>query len=272
MIDIRHNICYLDAMDSKLLEQIGLNPTQGKAYTAVITSGQITPPQLATKIGITRTNAYEVLDQLLQLGVIERLEGKKLIYRALNPVALEQLAERKRHDALAHEQKLRAAMPELLNYFYTFSEQPGVRFFQGKQGITDVYEDMLRTRQTIYFLRTTADDPFMSIDFYKRFHQQRTKLGITSVALMPKVGDASDPVSMDPGLFTRTWFRPEDYTAPVEIAVYGNKVSMISFGEEAMATIIESPQIAEAMRQIMQLLARGFSSAYSVVDSQKPSL
>jgi hypothetical protein len=37
-----------------------LNPTQAKAYLALITSGSLTPPQLPPKSRITRTNAYEV--------------------------------------------------------------------------------------------------------------------------------------------------------------------------------------------------------------------
>jgi len=247
-------------MDNKLLQELGLNQTQAKAYTATITSGQITPPELAAKIQITRTNAYEVLSQLENLKLIEKTGDKKLQYRALNPVALENFAERKRKDAFSNEQKLHSVMPQLLTYFYTYSEQPGVRFFQGKDGITEVYEDMLRTRQTIYFLATNADHEVMSIDFYKRFHKERTKLGIKTIALMPDSHNQNDPAAMVPELLQRTWFKPEDYTAPVEISVYGDKVAHISFGEEAMATILESPQIAEAMRQIMGLLGQRFNA------------
>lgn len=249
----------LQGMDSTLLEELGLNATQAQAYTATITSGRITPPDLAAKITITRTNAYEVLDQLANLNLIEKVAGQKLQYRALNPVALEKLAETKRIEAHQQEQKLHGAMPQLLSYFYTYSEQPGVRFFQGKEGITEVYEDMLRTRQTIYLLATTADADYMGKGFYQRFHKERTKLGINLVASMPDTSQESDPAATDPKLLTRTWFKPDQYSAPVEITVYGNKVAHISFGEEAMATIIESPQIAESMRQIMGLLSERFA-------------
>ena len=51
-------------MNPELLEQAGLNATQAKAYLALITSGSLTPPQLADKIQITRTNAYEVMTAL----------------------------------------------------------------------------------------------------------------------------------------------------------------------------------------------------------------
>ena len=55
----------------------------------------------------------------------------------------------------------------------------------------------------------------------------------------------------------RTWYLQEDYTAPVEWSVYGNKVSVISFGQEVIGMVIDSPQIAESLRQIFGMLDEG---------------
>src|SRR6266576_6612446 len=173
-------------MDATLLEQIGLNPTQAKAYLALISQGSLTPPQLSDKNQITRTNAYEVLKQLSELKLATTTgTGVKLTYRPENPANLENLMESRRNQVIVHETRLRSLMPQLMTYFYTYSEQPGVRFYLGKEGIIKVYEDMLRTRQTIYFLRSTADDKFMGIEFYDRFRLERAKLGIETIALTP---------------------------------------------------------------------------------------
>lgn len=251
-------------MDASLLEQIGLNPTQAKAYLALISSGSLTPPQLSDKIQITRTNAYEVLKQLTELKLATKSgSGAKLTYRPENPANLEALMEARRNQVIEHETRLRTFMPQLMTYFYTYSEQPGVRFYQGKEGIVKVYEDMLRTRQTIYFLRTTADDKFMGVEFYNKFKLERAKLGIETIALTPDMPDVNhDPVVDERNLFRRTWFAPDLYTAPVELDIYGNKVAILSFATEAMATIIESPQIAEAMRQMFGLIRLGINPAF----------
>ncbi len=45
-----------------------------------------------------------------------------------------------------------------------------------------------------------------------------------------------------------------NYTAPVEIQICGDKTSLIQFGEIEMATIITSPAIAEAMCQILRII------------------
>ena len=91
----------LNLMDVSLLEQAGLNTTQGKAYIALITSGSLTPPSLAAKIGIARTNAYEVLKQLEELELVSKTgSGTKMSYRPANPAALERLMERRRNEVL----------------------------------------------------------------------------------------------------------------------------------------------------------------------------
>nr|MBP9821153.1 hypothetical protein [Candidatus Saccharibacteria bacterium] len=43
--------------------------------------------------------------------------------------------------------------------------------------------------------------------------------------------------------------------------VYGNKVSIISFGKEAIGTVIDSPQIAESLKQIFKILDKGLKQS-----------
>lgn len=243
-------------MDTQTLEQFGLNKTQAKAYLALIRNGTLTPPALAKITGETRTNSYTVLDRLVELGLAKKLEkNKKFVYRVENPVALERLANKHRTEALQREKQVKDAMPTLLNFFYTFSEQPGVRFFQGKDGIEEIYDDTLRTRKEIYLLRSPDDKDLMSDEYLQIYKGRRAKLGITTHTLSPDVPSATrDPENDKANLIDRTWLPKGAYTAPVEMDIYGNKVALISFGEEAMGTIIESPQIAEAMKQLFVLV------------------
>ena len=48
---------------------------------------------------------------------------------------------------------------------------------------------------------------------------------------------------------------PEDaYKSPVEIMIYGKKVALISYGEAEIITIISSPLIAAAFKEIFMML------------------
>ncbi len=246
-------------MNKDLLIEAGLNETQAVVYLELIKAGSLTPPQLAAKVQESRTNAYKVLEQLEELKLAKRSqETKKLVYRPENPVALEQLVEQRRTQALTTENKVKASLPQLLDYFFTYSEQPGVRYFQGKSGLTKIYEDHLRTRQDVYFVRTPADDPYFGDVLYK-YMKQRAKLGIKAYGLSPYLPGFAKYAAENDAQLNRdmSWVPFESYKAPVEMSIYGNKVSLISFAEEAMGMIIESPQIAEAMRELFRLAAVG---------------
>lgn len=246
-------------MNEEILINLGLNSTQAKAYLALVRHGSLTPPQLAKKTGETRTNAYTVLDKLVELGLAKKEESKKkLSYRVENPVALEKLVKQHRDDALAREKLVKDSMPALLNFFYTYSEQPGVKFYQGVEGIKDIYKDTLRTGQEIFLLRSLHDQETMSADYFDEYRRKRAKLGLQTYMLSPGGAHNDTRKATDEELkIFRIELPKGAYTAPVEMDIYGDKVALISFGEEAMGTIIESPQIAEAMKQLFSLARIG---------------
>ncbi len=250
-------------MNEGLLTQIGLNSTQAKAYLALVRHGPLTPPQLAKKTGETRTNAYAVLDRLVELGLAKKTELKsKLVYRVENPVALENLVRQDRDAALARERLIQNSMPMLLSYFYTYSEQPGVRFYQGVDGIKKIYSDTLRTGKDIHLLRSLHDQDVMPTEFYRDYTLQRASLGIKTYMLNP-IGHKNSLTDRDFEKLniTHAEIPAGAYAAPVEINIYGDKVALISFGQEIMGTIIESPQIAQSMQQLLDLAWSGAHKA-----------
>lgn len=243
-------------MNSELLQQIGLTPSQAKAYIALIKHGELTAPELGEKIDETRTNSYMILDKLVGLGLVEKgTKAKKQIYFPTNPTSLERLIEEKRQDILATEKQVRDSMPLLLNYFYTYQHQPGVRFFQGKEGIIKMYEDQRRTAQDIYFIRSDADFNMLGKGLYNHV-EARAKLGIQSHGIEPAEADNIEYGQLNDKRLKRdmTWAPGSAYNAPVNVYIYGNKTALISYGEEVIGTIIESPQIAEAMKQLFGLV------------------
>jgi sugar-specific transcriptional regulator TrmB len=242
------------------LQKLGLPYSQSKAYSLLVEKGSTTPGEFATKSGESRTNAYMVLDKLVDLGLAFKDEvNKKLIYRPLSPASLQKLAEKKRTKAYELEQKIKNAMPALLQEFHSKRTQPGVRFFQGKKGIEKMYDEFLQNKEDKYYIRTLADEQLLTYKPIHEFLEKRAKLGIHAEGLSP-----NEPISVE---FSKkndkrlnrtvTFFPAQYYTAPVEISVSGDQSSFISYGEEIVGVIIDSPQIAEAMRQAFKIMKVG---------------
>ncbi|HYH75362.1 MAG TPA: helix-turn-helix domain-containing protein [Candidatus Saccharimonadales bacterium] len=250
-------------MDIQLLEDIGLTNPQALAYKALIEKGSASAPAIAAHINESRSNTYKVLDKLCDLGLaVKDQNGKKQHYYPTSPAALEKLIRDKAAAVKLQESKLNAALPSMLDYYFAHSEQAGIRFFQGKEGMRQIFTEILKTGQTFHLLRSPADLKYYDPEFFSQLKKKRRAMGIKTISITPDVPSANhDPdIDQQDGM-VRTWVHEDDYTAPVEWNIAGDKVAFISYGEEAMGILIESPQIAESFRQVFQLAAKSIRAA-----------
>ena len=241
-----------------ILKKAGLTDSQAKGYLALIQHGALSPAALAEKTDESRTNGYMICEKLESLGLATKKDDKKTVYTAAHPSTLESLAEKRRKVLVRNEQEVKNGLSPLIDLFYANSELPGTRTLQGIEGIKEVYRDTLDAKKDIYLLRTTADVPDLGAEYIDQYRQQRADATIHTYALTPKteVGMKNFASGEDKKmLFHRTFLPDGSYTAPVEIDVYGDKLALIAFGDTQMATIIDSPPVAEAMRQIFRLLS-----------------
>lgn len=246
-------------MDTQTLKQLGLTNSQAKTYIELVKAGSLTPPRLATRIKESRTAAYMSLAKLEEIGLATKVgDAKKATYSPANPSALEKFIAAKRKEVTAAEDLYRNSLPRLLTYYYSNRGEPGVRFYQGREGLTKIYEDHLRTGQDVYFVRTIADEEYFG-DVLYQYMQKRAKNNITAHGLAPYTTGTYEYAQKNDKVLKRdmAWFPPSAYKAPVEISIYGDKVSLISFGKEAIGTIIESPQIAQALRELFKMAKTG---------------
>jgi sugar-specific transcriptional regulator TrmB len=242
------------------LSAAGLNETEAKCYTALLEQHDWTPAALAKYVSETRTNCYKILDKLVEYELAERFDkNKKLHYKATNPSHLLELARQRREAHDKAEQALENNAQKLFTSYYKVNEQPGVRYYRGEAELKEIYFDQIRTKEPIYIIRPDYNMDVYDFEYMSEIRHMARKAGIQRFAITPDRPKApknykeSDPYM----ILTRTWLPAGDYTAPVEWNAYGDKLAIMSFGNEAIGTIIESPQIAESFRQLYRLLEEG---------------
>ncbi len=245
-------------MNIELLKQFGLTDSQARTYLALIRAGSLTPPQLAKLTNDNRTAAYMALAKLEELGlanVNEEKAGKT--YEPASPSALQALLDKRKQELEAIDKTYRDSLSNMLSYYFEKQSKPGVKFFSGMDGLEEIYKDHHKTGGHIQVVRTTADLEFGEMLY--RYLDKGAQLGITLDVLGPAWPEAIDWANKNKNRHNRinSWVPVEYYTAPVEICVYSDKVSMISFAKETVGIIIESPQIAESMRQLYKLAKIG---------------
>jgi len=253
-------------MDIQLLEDIGLSSNQAIAYKHLVEHGTTTASTLAVQLGESRTNMYKVLDKLIEFDLaLKQQINKKFHYSAASPAALEQFVQKQSEAARQRERRLNSELPHLLDYYFAHSERPSIRYYEGADGLAKINKDQLSTGQPVKFIRSSADAAFLGFEALHKLRNNFPRLGIPRETIiqdyLPYELAANNRMAVEDSdklmLLRRTWIDKEDYTAPVEWAVYGNKLSIIQFGEQAMGMVIESSSIADAFRQLYTLLDEG---------------
>ena len=96
------------------LANLGFSVKEAKLYLAVLQHQQITPADLARVTKINRATVYHIAMGLVSRGVIaEELGGKKRMFVALPPTALEQTLEQQRRELTQQETMVKQTIGKL---------------------------------------------------------------------------------------------------------------------------------------------------------------
>ena len=258
-------------MNIDILTQAGLTATQAKIYLHLIQHGQSTPTEIAKAINEKRTTIYSAIEKLEALEVIKRQDcGKISAYIPCHPSVIENIAEKRLRLAARNVKNLEANLPSLINFYNKFQNEPGATTVYGEQGIRYIWDKVLSTGETYYFVRS-RHDKISSREHLDEFKRRRAERGIKSENITSSdfINDTNKTMQ-DEFLLTRTLLPASEYDSPVEIDIFGNNVAFINYAKDGMSTIIESPEIADAMRQFF-LIAKKYirkSTDQTEMDSQ----
>lgn len=257
-------------MNEEILQQAGLTKAEATIYVLLVKNSPITPPKLADLANESRTNTYKLLETLEQKGLVARDDTqKKLRYWANNPSHLLESLKKRRADVEAAEKRFEDSLPAMMDDYFKHSEQPSIRYFNGVDGVRQIYQDQLDDAKPITFTMSFGIRDFYGEQGMHDIRNEFPKRGIQRHVFYPDVAhvfkpdEQKTPIDMSDELMLlkRTWVQDDELKAPVEWSVYGNKVSIISLGTEVVGMIIESPQIAASLLEIFTLLDRKIRQA-----------
>jgi len=235
------------------LVDIGLAQKEAGVYIALLQLGHSTVSQISRRANINRTTGYDILDSLCTKGLVS-ISGKepKQEYTAESPEALAKFISgeiRRKNEAL---QKTEEIIPELKS-IHNIKDRPKVFFYEGRDGLEKVYEDTLTSTEPI---RAYANVEHMNAGlpgYFPEYFKRRAKKGIWIRGIGPKTEDNVELSGRNIEEKRETALVPRDkYDFIPEINIYDNKV-MIASWREQLGIIIESAEIADAMKVIYEL-------------------
>lgn len=254
-------------MNTDVLTQAGLSELQAKIYLFLIKNGQMKPSEIAGGIGENRTTVYSALDKLEKLGIVaQKRKGKTAAYAPNHPAALESLAEKRLRSAARQARNLEGSLPYLINYYNEYQNEPGATTFYGKEGVHMIWNKVIAAKAPYYFIRSRYDS-LNDDEALERFKMARVEVGIESEDITPSeyINDTNKEMK-EKYLLTRTLLPPNEYDSPIEIDIFGDNVAFINYEKNGMSTLIESPEIADAMRQVFLFAKKYIRKATDQVD------
>src|SRR3989344_970429 len=242
----------------KALESIGLGDKEVRVLLVLLESGPLFAAAVARSAKLNRTTTYGILKELASKGLVSSSSGAATKYQSIAPELLPAYIERRGNELLDMKKQVDELVPQLKLLRAKGKVLPKVRFFEGKDGIEQAFEDKLEnnTGKALYeFTGMDAGYEKLGMQFIEYYLRKRTKMKIYSKYIAPDTAFAKEKARDDEKYFRKVRFIPAKYGMNTEISIYDNKVSMTSFSEENPAAIlIEDENLAQTMRQIFDYI------------------
>lgn len=244
-------------MIEQTLRSIGLDSREVTIYLKLLETGSTKAVELAKELSMPKTNVIETLYSLEKRGIVSKTREKNaFIFHPEDPEILLLNVDKKVEELQASKEELKKALP-LIKAKKEKNSAPTVKYFEGKEGLLQLYEDTLKSKTEIYAYGSSEDEMQCLSGYFPEYWNKRKKANIPLIGLMPDTEfNKKHSSNTDKEHIRTTYLYPQEYRTPLEIDVYDNKVVLMSF-KEMFGVMIESNIIADAMRNILKLAKDG---------------
>ncbi len=243
-------------MYDQLARALGLREAEVAVFTALVGRGGQPATRIAKLCGRSRNTVRGILDKLVHDGyvvrsrranshlyAIESVQGITKVLRTKFQILQNDCVER-----LKVVQKYAKAI-ELRES----SVRPSITFYDGPDGLIKVYEDTLSSGETIRSWGSFDANQDAIPSYFSSYYKRRAKKGIRIRSIHPNTPLTRKRIKKDRSeLRDSVLVDPKRFNIQPEIQIYDHKVNIVSWKDE-LGIIIESKEIAHAMKQIFDL-------------------
>ncbi|PIR04375.1 MAG: hypothetical protein COV59_00830 [Candidatus Magasanikbacteria bacterium CG11_big_fil_rev_8_21_14_0_20_39_34] len=240
----------------KDLQKLGLSENQSLIYLACLQLGIDSVAHIAKYAGIKRPTAYLVLDDLMEMGLVSRVQKeKKNQYRAEDPKKL-------LLDFHAKQELAKEIFPNLQAIYNIDPEKPNIKVSEGVSGVKNVYHELFT------FLYHNKDEELLLFGSLKDAKQYfEAEVIDFFIRAMSRSNNPIFEIGNDDHE-TRKYYRAASKLNPnhnirlvrnegdfyqTDCMIYGNTVVILSVKDEIFATTIESKNIAHTYRTLFRM-------------------
>ncbi len=227
-------------MYEETLKQLGFSEKEAEIYQILLKLGKVPANKILPHTQLKRTTVYSILDELAEKGLIEKDESRGLIeFRAKHPYSLKEYLENRVQQIKTAEKQLEAVLPNFISLYQQAQHRPGVRFYEGKEGMHKVLDDSLTSKSEILtYVDIEAIIEYIP-EINKKYVKKREKLGIKKRGIVIDTPAARKYLAAYDTKVTSSKLIPLELgSTKTIIQIYDNKVSYITLGQDMMIGLI----------------------------------
>ena len=245
-------------MYEQSLIQGGLSREQAIVYETMVANGPSEASRIARKTPLSRPLVYRVLGELIGLGLADKKteKGKVAVFSAVHPLKLKEFVGKKREEAEGAVVALEGILGKLTSDFNLASGKPGVRFFEGVEGVEYVLEDSLATGDLVYTYADIEAVIKYIPDINERYVQKREKKGVQKRVLLLDTPFARKFMgNYHPGITDARLISVDAPPFHSVMEIYNERISYITFSEERLiGVIIEDKAIHDMHKYLFEYM------------------
>lgn len=241
------------------LQDAGLSLSEATTLIALLQHEEgVRASDLAKEARLNRTTLYGVAKSLTEKGLVSVVEERGVLrYQSIRPEFLVDYIERAKHQLETSAEEVKKVLPLLQAARADIGHPyPTVQFFEGREGIKQIYEDTVKNNKskTLYgFLGADAGLEFMGYDWINTYIASRMKHGVKAYTVATDTQALRGFQSRDNQELRSTKLLPPGYEFELEVVVYDDKVLIASFQpERPLAVLIEDSEIAKMMKALFR--------------------
>ena len=230
-------------MYEKFLVSSGLSEKEAQIYEIMLEMGQAMASDIYKKSPFKRGLVYKILQQLTEKGLITKKEypGKITLFRVEHPYKISEMIENKENKINYSKKSLEELMPQLVSNYNLAFNKPGIKFYEGEEGIKKVLADTLTAKDVIY----TYADIEAVVKYTEQINQEyikkRDKLHINKKVITINSPYAQNFFKNYHKDITDTRFIDhETYPFSSVMQIYDNRVAYISLSEKDLIVVLIS--------------------------------
>ncbi len=242
-----------------LFRQLGLSEKQAKIYRVLLGRRTARAALISSKSGINRSNTYVLLTDLVNRGLVRELsKGQVKSFQAVEPSKILELARKRQKELEAAGNLAEEMLPELTKVWKTSVGRPVVRYYEGRDGLEAVFEDVYAKKEGPVYGCVDLErmEGVFPETLASKLLPKRIKYGLMAYSIIGDSAKARELHKQDERQLRKSvLIDAQAFPLPAEIDVYEDKVAMLSFEKgEFVGVIIQNQAFATSLNSLFRLV------------------